>query len=34
MVLRSADRTSAGRLSETLERNEGVVEFRISPTSD
>ena len=34
MVIRTADRSSAGRLSQTLERNEGVVEFRISPTSD
>ncbi len=34
MVIRSADRSSAGRLSQTLERNEGVVEFRISPTGD
>ena len=34
MVIRSADRSSAGRLAETLERNEGVVEFRISPTGD
>jgi len=34
MVIRSADRSSAGRLSETLERNDGVVEFRISPTGD
>lgn len=34
MVLRSADRSSAGRLSTTLEQNEGVVEFRISPTGD
>jgi putative Mg2+ transporter-C (MgtC) family protein len=34
MVIRCTDPSSAGRLSETLERNEGVVEFRIAPTSD
>jgi putative Mg2+ transporter-C (MgtC) family protein len=34
MVIRSADRSSAGRLSETLEKNEAVVEFRIAPTGD
>jgi putative Mg2+ transporter-C (MgtC) family protein len=34
MVIRSSDRTSAGRLSETLERTESVLEFRIAPTGD
>ena len=34
MVIRSADRSSAGRLSETLEKNETVLEFRIAPTGD
>jgi putative Mg2+ transporter-C (MgtC) family protein len=34
MVIRSADRSSAGRLAETLEKNETVVEFRIAPTGD
>jgi len=34
MVIRSADRSAAGRLSETLEKNEAVVEFRIAPTGD
>jgi putative Mg2+ transporter-C (MgtC) family protein len=34
MVIRSADRTSAGRLSDTLERTNSVLEFRISPTGD
>jgi len=34
MVIRSSDRSSAGRLAETLEKTESVVEFRISPTGD
>jgi len=34
MVIRSSDRTSAGRLSDTLERTDSVLEFRISPTGD
>ena len=34
MVIRSADRASAGRLSVTLEGMESVVEFRIAPTGD
>jgi putative Mg2+ transporter-C (MgtC) family protein len=34
MTIRTADRSSAGRLSETLERNEAVLEFRISPAGD
>jgi putative Mg2+ transporter-C (MgtC) family protein len=34
MVIRSADRSAAGRLSESLERNEGILEFRIAPTGD
>ena len=34
MVIRSADRADAGRLSVTLEGMESVVEFRIAPTGD
>jgi putative Mg2+ transporter-C (MgtC) family protein len=34
MVIRSADRSAAGRLSEALEKNEGILEFRIAPTGD
>ena len=34
MTIRSADRSSASRLSETLENNETVLEFRIAPTGD
>ena len=34
MVIRSADRSSAGRLSATLEQTEAVSEFRIAPTGD
>jgi putative Mg2+ transporter-C (MgtC) family protein len=34
MVLRSADRSAAGRLAETLEKTEAVIEFRLSPTGD
>ncbi len=34
MVLRTMDRSSASRLSDALEANETVLEFRISPTGD
>ena len=34
MVIRSADRACAGRLSVTLEGTESVLEFRIAPTGD
>ena len=34
MVIRSADRSGAGRLSVSLEGMESVVEFRIAPTGD
>jgi len=34
MVIRSADRSGAGRLSVTLEAMESVLEFRIAPTGD
>ena len=34
MVIRSADRSGAGRLSVTLESMDSVVEFRIAPTGD
>jgi hypothetical protein len=34
MVIRSADRSAAGRLSVSLEGTESVVEFRIAPTGD
>ena len=34
MVIRSADRFAAGRLSESLERNDAILEFRIAPTGD
>ncbi|HEY5900690.1 MAG TPA: MgtC/SapB family protein [Burkholderiales bacterium] len=34
MVLRTADRSSAGRLAQTMERTESVLEFRLSPTGD
>jgi putative Mg2+ transporter-C (MgtC) family protein len=34
MTIRSADRSGAGRLSETLEENDTVLEFRITPTGD
>ena len=34
MVIRSANRAGAGRLSVTLEGMESVVEFRIAPTGD
>jgi putative Mg2+ transporter-C (MgtC) family protein len=34
MVIRSADRSGAGRLAETLERTEAVVDFRIAPAGD
>jgi hypothetical protein len=33
-VIRSADRSGAGRLSVTLEAIESVLEFRIAPTGD
>jgi len=34
MVIRSEDRSSAGRLSEALERSDAVTEFRIAPAGD
>ena len=34
MVIRSADRSGAGRLAVTLEGNDSVMEFRIAPTGD
>jgi hypothetical protein len=34
MVIRSADRSAAGRLSESLESNDAILEFRIAPTGD
>jgi hypothetical protein len=34
MVIRSADRSGAGRLSVTLDKVDSVVEFRIAPTGD
>jgi len=34
MVIRSSDRSGAGRLAETLEHTETVLEFRIAPTGD
>jgi putative Mg2+ transporter-C (MgtC) family protein len=34
MVIRSSDKASAGRLSQTLENTETVLEFRIAPTGD
>jgi putative Mg2+ transporter-C (MgtC) family protein len=34
MVIRSQDRSAAGRLSENLEKTDTVLEFRISPTGD
>jgi putative Mg2+ transporter-C (MgtC) family protein len=34
MVIRSSDRSSAGRLAETLDHTETVLEFRIAPTGD
>ena len=34
MVIRSADRASAGRLAVTLEHNPAVLEYRIAPTGD
>jgi len=34
MVIRSSDRSGAGRLSVTLEGMESVLEFRIAPTGD
>lgn len=34
MVIRSADRSGAGRLSETLEGVDAVIEYRIAPVGD
>ena len=34
MVIRSADRSGAGRLAVTLEKMDSVLEFRITPTGD
>ena len=34
MVIRTTDRNSADRLSDTLESTESVLEFRIAPTGD
>ena len=34
MVIRSVDRSGAGRLSVTLESMDSVLEFRIAPTGD
>jgi putative Mg2+ transporter-C (MgtC) family protein len=34
MIIRSEDRSSAGRLSEALERADAVIEFRIAPAGD
>jgi len=34
MTIRSSDRNSAGRLSQTLEQNEAILEYRIAPTGD
>jgi hypothetical protein len=34
MVIHSADRSSAGRLAQTLQRTEHVVEFHIAKTGD
>jgi putative Mg2+ transporter-C (MgtC) family protein len=34
MVIRSADRSGAGRLAVTLEKTDAVLEFRITPTGD
>jgi hypothetical protein len=34
MVIRSADRSGAGRLSVALEGMDSVIEFRIAPTGD
>jgi putative Mg2+ transporter-C (MgtC) family protein len=34
MVIRSAERSAAGRLSVTLEEMQSVLEFRIAPTGD
>ena len=34
MVIRSANRQSAGQLAVTLEKNPAVLEFRIAPTGD
>jgi putative Mg2+ transporter-C (MgtC) family protein len=34
MVIRAADRTSAGTFAQALEATQGVIEFRIAPTGD
>jgi putative Mg2+ transporter-C (MgtC) family protein len=34
MTIRTSDRSSAGRFAETLESNQAVLEFRISPAGD
>jgi putative Mg2+ transporter-C (MgtC) family protein len=34
MVIRSGDRSAAGRLAVALEQNEAIQEFRIAPTGD
>jgi hypothetical protein len=34
MVIRSADRSGAGRLAVTLEKTVSVLEFRLAPTGD
>ena len=34
MVIRATDRSGAGRLAVTLEKNSGVQDFRIAPTGD
>jgi putative Mg2+ transporter-C (MgtC) family protein len=34
MVIRSTDRSAAGRLAVTLEKTDSVLEFRITPTGD
>jgi putative Mg2+ transporter-C (MgtC) family protein len=34
MVIRSGDRSAAGRLSDALENNDAILEFRIAPTGD
>jgi hypothetical protein len=34
MVIRSADRSSAGRLAHTLEKSQAILEFQIAPTGD
>jgi len=34
MVIRSTDRSGAGRLAHTLEKNQAILEFQIAPTGD